>query len=135
MDSPADEIETFLRPSEYDLLFSAWRGATVFDSARRGAKALEDALIKEVRRREAPVKKKHKRRGLPQLDLAAFTRGKLGPMVRGLFPKVEQEPVLALLERSLVFLMPENIETVLRILGESIESRNGWRAILERCSE
>jgi hypothetical protein len=35
-------------------------------------------------------------------------------MVRGLFPKSEVDPVLATLERSVVFLTPQNIESVLR---------------------
>ena len=35
-------------------------------------------------------------------------------MVRGLFPRKEQDPVLAVLERSLVFLTPETIEPLIR---------------------
>ena len=35
-------------------------------------------------------------------------------MVRGLFPRKEQDPVLALLERSLVFLTPETIEPLIQ---------------------
>lgn len=34
-------------------------------------------------------------------------------MVRGLFPRTEQDAVLSLVERSVVFLTPDNIETVL----------------------
>ena len=35
-------------------------------------------------------------------------------MVRGLFPRVEQAVVLALLERSIVFLTPANIRSIIR---------------------
>ena len=47
-------------------------------------------------------------------DVTALTRSKIGPMVTGLFPAAEQPPVLAMLERSVVFLHPGNIESVLR---------------------
>jgi hypothetical protein len=46
-------------------------------------------------------------------DLVAFTRKKVGPMVRGLARRDEQETVLAVLEKSLVFLTAANIEQVL----------------------
>jgi hypothetical protein len=48
------------------------------------------------------------------LDATALTRSKIGPMVAGLFPAAEQPPVMAMLERSVVFLHPGNIESVLR---------------------
>jgi len=47
-------------------------------------------------------------------NLAIFARTKVAPMVRGLFPRKECDLVLALLEKSVVFLMPENIEEVIR---------------------
>jgi len=42
-------------------------------------------------------------------DVVAFTRDKVE-----LFPRAEQDVVLALVERSVVFLTPDNIEAVLR---------------------
>lgn len=47
------------------------------------------------------------------LDLVGFGRGKAEPMVRGLFPKAEQDIVLSLLGCSVVFLTPDSIEPVL----------------------
>ena len=47
-------------------------------------------------------------------DVTALTRSKIGPMVSGLFPAAEQPQVMAMLERSVVFLHPGNIESVLR---------------------
>ncbi len=50
---------------------------------------------------------------LADLDVVALTRGKVAPMVRGLFPGGEQESVLDVLGRSLVFLTPATIDAVL----------------------
>jgi hypothetical protein len=47
-------------------------------------------------------------------DGVAFTRAKVEPMVCGLFPRVERQAVLALLERAVVFLTPANLELVLQ---------------------
>jgi hypothetical protein len=69
-----------------------------------------EALVGEVKRRagtpEVPA-------GAEGLDLVGFGRAKAEPMVRGLFPKAEQDMVLSLLERSVVFLTPDSIESVL----------------------
>jgi len=51
---------------------------------------------------------------LIDIDVPEFTRAKLTPMVCGLFPRREQETVLDTLSRSVVFLMPANIDSVLR---------------------
>jgi hypothetical protein len=42
-----------------------------------------------------------------------FTRSKVEPMVRGLFPRVEQDVVLATLEKSVVYVTSETIELLL----------------------
>ncbi|WP_426747459.1 hypothetical protein VZQ01_08285 [Myxococcus faecalis] len=48
------------------------------------------------------------------LDIVALTRRKVAPMVRGLFPALEQGAVISLLEKSVVFLTSTNISHVLR---------------------
>ena len=48
------------------------------------------------------------------LDLEHFARSKVEPMVRGLFPRAEQDTILAVLERSIVFVTGDNLERVLR---------------------
>jgi hypothetical protein len=107
------EIEQFLRTGETDPLMVNWPGKNTLDRLERGSEALTAALLAEVRRREAQV-------GIPTPtlvpggDLLAFTRAKLAPMVRGLFPRAEQEPVLAILERSVAFLTPESTEPLIR---------------------
>ncbi len=105
------EIERYLRTGETDPHRVAWSGATFIDCERKAHEDLIGALVAEVGRRSrdqttAPA--------LRDMDLVAFTRGKIEPMVRGLFPRAEQDAVLSLVERSVVFLTPENIEPVLR---------------------
>jgi hypothetical protein len=58
------------------------------------------------------------------LDVVAYTCKKVEPMVRGLFPRVEQDVVLSLVERSVVFLTPGNTEAVLR--KEMRWPRSAW---------
>ncbi len=110
------QIDLFLRTGDHDMLFADWPGQNVIDKAQLGSKALADALVAEVRRREALVTVRLPD-GLPRDDLVAFTRSKVGPMVRGLFPRSEVGPVLGLLEHSVVFLTPENIEPAIRNEG------------------
>jgi hypothetical protein len=102
-------IETYLLSGQYEPDHRAWPG-DLFERSRRGHDDLLDALVGEVRRRSAG-------RGhapVPKLDLTAWTRGKVTPMVHGLFPRAEHDVVLALLERSVVFLTAGNVERVLR---------------------
>jgi hypothetical protein len=58
-----------------------------------------------------------------ELDVPAFARKALAPMVRGLFPLGEQETVLDVLSESIVFLTPTNIDTV---LAETPWLRTAW---------
>ena len=110
-----DDIEQFVRTGDYDSLFPNWSGQNLIEKAQRGSAALKEALLSEVRRRESKVTVP-KPAEFPA-DLSGFTRAKVEPMVRGLFPKKEQDPVLALLERSVVFLTPETIESCIQQTG------------------
>jgi hypothetical protein len=110
MPSPQSEIERYLRSGEHDPLFGAWPGGNVLECARRGDADLRRALVAEVKARTAAVSVPE---ALIDLDCEAFARAKVAPMVRGLFPIVEQPVVLDMLARSLVFLTPSNIEAVL----------------------
>jgi hypothetical protein len=107
------DIAQFLRTGDADPLMANWPGAHTLDRIQRGEEALTDALLVEVRRREAQVSIPTPA-VVPGGDLLAFSRVKLGPMVRGLFPRAEQEQVLKLLERSVEFLTPESIERLIR---------------------
>lgn len=108
--TPAQEVRRFLARGEYDALYSAWPGGDLISKAHKGERALKQALIAEVRRRA-------KGRYLPPLpsgfNSSQFTLGKVGPMVRGLFPAREQQIVLSLFEKSLMFVTHDNIEQIL----------------------
>jgi hypothetical protein len=109
-----EAIERYLHSGKYDHDHPQWPGQNFWEKAKRGHDGLLDALVTEVRwraegRRHAPVP--------ANLDLISWTRGKLKPMVRGLFHAAEHEAVLALLEKSVVFLTTESVERVLRQQG------------------
>ncbi len=106
----AAQIRHYLETGEADADPQGWPGTNFFERARNLHGALSSALIAEVHRRAAgtvppPLP--------PGLDLAAFNRGRVAPMVEGLFPVPEREPVLRLLERAVVVLTPETVEAVL----------------------
>ncbi len=107
------QIDEFLRTGQYDILFPGWPGQNTLEAARRGSHALCEALIAETQRRQREVPA-HDPIAIPGGDLTAFTRTKLTPMVRGLFPRSEFEQVLSLMERTVVFLTTDNIETLIR---------------------
>jgi hypothetical protein len=109
--SPEAETLRFLRTGDHDDLFPAWPGNDMLERARLGDGALRNALIAEVARRTRHATEPAE---LADLDVVAFTRTKVGPMVRGLFSRREQEAVLEVLSRAVVFLSPANILTVLQ---------------------
>lgn len=114
-----DEIERYLRTGAHDPHFAAWPGEHFLACARRGDVALRGALISTVRSRTPRV-------SVPAalgVDLIAFTRARLAPMVRGLFRPGEHEVVLGVLGQSVVFLTPDNIETV---IGEARWLHTAW---------
>jgi hypothetical protein len=71
-------------------LQGAWDSG-VFEAGRRGSQALKTALIEEVKHRAFCKRSRRPSRGL---DLRAFTKAKVEPMVRGLFPARERELML-----------------------------------------
>jgi hypothetical protein len=109
-DALAEAIEHYLLTGNYDPSGAPWPG-NIIERSRRAHDALIQALVAEVTRRA-------KTRPAPPLaqgfDGVAFTRAKVEPMVSGLFPKVERQAVLALLDRAVVFLTSANLEPVLR---------------------
>lgn len=104
-----DEIERYLRTGDYDPHFVGWPG-NFMDRARQAESELKDALIAEVRRRTCETTP---RETVGTVDRVAFTRRKVEPMVRGLFPRAEQDAVLGILEHSVVFVESANIFDVL----------------------
>lgn len=105
----ADEVERYLRTGETDPHHAAWPGNGFMERANRAHDDLRGALVREVRRLAEGLAHEP----LPQADTVALTRDKVEPMVRGLFPRVEQDQVLATLEKSVVFLTSANIEPLM----------------------
>jgi hypothetical protein len=99
-----EAVQLFLRTGDYDPKFPDWPG-NIIERETNGMDEMLQALVAEVKKRSiksSPV-------SFPA-DLVAFSRKKVEPMVRGLFRRDEQEAVLAVLEKSVVFLSPANIE-------------------------
>jgi hypothetical protein len=108
----SEEIETYLKVGRHDPMFESWPGSGFFDRSKNGSETLREALIAEVLARTQRV---HPVTAPPDdLNLRQFARQKFSAMVLGLFPKAEQMIVLSMLERSVVFLTPRNIASVLR---------------------
>ena len=106
--SIADEIERYLRTGETDPYQAAWPG-DVMEQGRRAHADLRAALVKDVRR----LAEGRSHEPVPESIGVEFTRAKVEPMVRGLFPRVEQDVVLATLEKSVVYVTSETIEPLL----------------------
>ena len=70
-----------------------------------------EALLAEIRRRTGNG---HAGGADEQLDVPKLVRPKVGPMVRGLFPRAEHDAVLTVVENSVQFVGPSTIEYILR---------------------
>jgi len=105
----AKEVERYLLTGESDPRRLAWSG-NFLDRANRANDDLRGALVCAVRR----LAKGLAHQPLPETDTVALTRAKVEPMVHGLFPRAEQEAVLATLEQSVVFITSANIEQLLQ---------------------
>lgn len=107
-----EEVERYVRTGEHDNhLFLGWPGDNLGARGEHGHAALAGPLIAEVRRRTPHAAVPDALRGL---DVEAFARAKLAPMIRGLFPRSEHQTELDMLARSVLFLTPENVERILR---------------------
>lgn len=112
-------VQNYLTTGEHDPCHHAWPGGNVFDAACAGDAALRSALVAQLRSRTAsvampPALPSDLPPDLQTTDLTAMVRTRVAPMVGGLFPPHEQAAVLAMLERSVIFLTPDNIESVLQ---------------------
>lgn len=113
-----DEIERYLRTGESDPLYAAWSGGFM-ERANSAHGDLRGSLVREVTRRAEG----RTHTPLPEADTVSFTRARVEPMVRGLFPRAEQDTVLATIEKSVVFVTTANIEPLL--LGQSFD-HSAW---------
>lgn len=112
MTDPAiqQEIDRYLTTGASDDSHPGWPGRDYVARAESAHRILREALVAEVRNREAecgPVPP-------PKLvEIAHLARDKAIPMVKGLFPSVEHEPILRLLEESVTFVTRENVRELL----------------------
>src|ERR1043166_6594893 len=106
MTTQTASVKHFLQSGEYDARFAGWSGEYLA-RAKQADADLRQALIAAVKLRTA---------NQPAAPVASPRNG-VEPMVRGLFPRNEQPVVLRVLERSVVFLSPQNIYSVLERTG------------------
>jgi hypothetical protein len=105
-----DEIAHYLRTGKSDLLHLAWPGDSIIARGRNCNEALRNALITEVIERTPNVEIPEQ---LVNLNVAAFAEEKMTPMVCGLLPADEQSVVMKMFHRSIIFLTPDNIASVI----------------------
>jgi len=110
LNTPQDEIARYLQTGESDTLHLAWPGDSIIARGCNGNRAIRNALIAEVIKRTPHVKMPER---FVNLNVAALAEQKIAPMVRGLFPADEQAVLMEMFSRSIVFLTPDNIATVI----------------------
>lgn len=102
-----------------------------YQRTKSDVEQLRTGLLAEVLNRASS----RVRAPVPDLDLVAFTRQKVSPMVRGLFPRAEQPAVLQSLADQLGNRPDLVFEEVAEIVREASQARNGWKVILAHCSD
>jgi hypothetical protein len=112
------EIDRYLRTGGSDPLYAAWSG-DFMERANRAHEDLRGALVRTVSGRAEGLT----HAPLPKADTVSLTRAQVEPMVRGLFPRAEQDVVLATIEQSVVFVTSANMETLL--LGRAFD-HSAW---------
>jgi hypothetical protein len=80
--SQQQQIKHYLATGEQDALPVGWPGDWIA-AATLANNAMRDALIEEVKRRADGLSVPT----VPVMELTTFTRGKVAPMVNGLFPR------------------------------------------------
>lgn len=105
------EIERYLCTGKTDAYAAAWKGQNLIESAKMARDDLIGALIDSVKERSAGRAKPHPFQD--PVSLRSLTRNRVEPMIHGLFPRADHEPVMALVEHSVVFLTSANIESTL----------------------
>ncbi len=110
MNSPQDAIVRYLRTGESDMLHPAWPGDSIISRGLNGSQAIRNALIAEVIKRTPHVEIPEQ---LLNLNVPAFAEQKIAPMVYGLFPVDERALLMEMFSRSIVFLTPDKIVSVI----------------------
>src|SRR5260370_41838794 len=104
-----EAIERYVATGQADGIHGEWPGGFV-GGGRQARDDLTRALLAEVERR---ARGRRPPAAPEPLQIERLTRSKVEPMVRGLFPPGEREAVLAVLERSVVFVTRDNLTPLL----------------------
>ncbi len=116
---PESEIDRYLTTGDSDMA-GCGTGQSWAEALRSYDDALRTALLVEVKRREsgrlAPALP-------PGIELTQFTRHKVVPMICCLFPEAEQDTVLRVAERSVVFLTRDAVH---RLIGDIDFRSSAW---------
>jgi hypothetical protein len=105
------EVARYLATGESDPLACAFPGDHALERIIGYERHLRAELIAEVRRREHG----HRQAQVPaDFNSPSWTRGKVEPMINGLFPASERQVVLQAAERSIVFLTCEAAHQIIR---------------------
>src|SRR5271165_373051 len=126
--SPQNEIARFLGSGEHDGLYTAWPGESLLTRARNGDQALRQALISVVNDRPSRAKMPD---GLVGLDMEAFARKTIGPMVRGLFSAVSLHLTLFAVGTVITDRPPHRSGRAQ--LRHPAPTRSIWRQATQRC--
>ena len=121
LNSPRDEILHYLETGESDTLSAAWPGDSIIARGNSSKSALRTALIDEVITRTPRAKMTEE---VANLDVGAYALQRIAPMVHGLFPANERSLLMDMFSRSVVFLSPTNIVSILR---ETSFASTAWK--------
>jgi hypothetical protein len=110
-ESQAKAVAHYLATGDTGQSHWDWPGQNFMEVEINSRRILRDALVAAVLER-VPTSAQMATSQLG--DLVTLTRDKVAPMVSGLFALDERSIVMATLERSVIFLTPENIESLLR---------------------
>jgi hypothetical protein len=105
------EVARYLATGESDPLGCAFPGDHALERIIGYERHLRAELIAEVRRRE---RGRRQAKAPADFNLPSWTRGKVEPMINGLFPAAERQVVLQAAERSIVFLTCEAAHQIIR---------------------
>jgi hypothetical protein len=105
------EVARYLATGESDPLACAFPGDHALERMIGNERHLRAELIAEVRRRE----RGHRQAKVPaDVNSPSWTRGKVEPMINGLFPASERQVMLQVAECSIVFLTCEAAYQIIR---------------------
>ena len=115
-----DDITRYLNTGDSDLWGQLGPADNMVDGLKNYSRALREALVAEIRRRS----RRRRHPAVPHGMDSTFTRHKLVPMIKGLFPRKEHDLVLGVVEKSIIFLTRE---AAVRSILEASFLHSAWQ--------